>query len=222
MAVHLYPVSPDHDSPGLADLISRVTGTSVSAERLRELDASAPAGSIRWQVVAVEDGRIVGYADTGRDASMEPGRFWLTIAVESERRGRGIGTMLLEDALSFAWEQGATTLALAAECTHPETAHFAVRHGFVATSPSGADEASSSRVYVLSLDGRGAVAEDQAELITLIRRLSQDLPDAADGTLICEAPCLVGCGGSSPADAKPDPSPDPSLWLRLLSLAQAE
>jgi GNAT superfamily N-acetyltransferase len=221
MAVHLYPISPDHDYPRLAELIHRVTGVPISAECLRQQDDSTQSARIRWQIVAVEEGRVVGYADTWRDAEMAAGRFQLTLAVEPERRGRGIGAMLLDDALTFAWEQGGSSLAWCFDMDQAEAVRFAERHGFLLdvetgnASPAGA---AASHRYVLTLDGRGGIPEDQAELFTLIRRLSHELPDLAGVTPACSVACSPLCEDT--CDDAPDvPDDAGSLWSRMLSLS---
>jgi GNAT superfamily N-acetyltransferase len=218
MAVHLYPVSPEHDYPRLAELINCVTDGSVSAALLHRLDAAGSAGRIRWQIVAVEDGRIVGYADTGRDPDMPSGHFWLTVAVDPERRGRGIGAMLLDDVQSFAWEQGATSLVFELASGDVDALRFVERHGF---APVEESDTGQTRLYALSLEGRGAIPAEQAELFSLIRRLSQELPDVASLSLLCEVLCLPACGEGN--DDEPGPCLDmsASLWQRMLSLPRA-
>src|SRR5262249_46784323 len=144
----------------------------------------------------VEEGRVVGYADTWRDADMAADRFQLTLAVEPERRGRGVGAMLLDDALTFAWEQGGSSLAWRIDGGQAEAVRFAECHGFVLDVEAGNASligSVASHRYVLTLDGRGGIPEDQAELFTLIRRLSHELPDLAGVTPVCSVACPPLC-----------------------------
>lgn len=134
MTIHLLPVDGATDSGRVAELLHAVSARPISADWLRLADHATPEGHIRWRVAAVaEGGALVGYAETGRDPRMEPGRFWLLIAVDPAHRNRGIGAMLYDDVSRFAWEMGATHLACDVRHDQPEALAFAQRRGFVVT-----------------------------------------------------------------------------------------
>jgi GNAT superfamily N-acetyltransferase len=131
MPVHLYPVNPATDLPRLTELLRDATSETVALRRLREWHAGSPSGRIHLQVAAVESGgRIVGFAEVWRDPGMPAGRFQLDVVVDPARRGQGIGGMLYDDAVEFAWEQGATSIAAEARDDSCAGIGFAERRGF--------------------------------------------------------------------------------------------
>lgn len=121
MAIYLHPDPAENEISDLSKLISaaRRTWARHSGER------------VLWRVAALSSGaRPVGYAETGRHAVGGADRFWLRLFVRCEARGQGIGTMLYDDALAFAWEMGATSVEVAVCREERETRRFLRCRGF--------------------------------------------------------------------------------------------
>jgi GNAT superfamily N-acetyltransferase len=134
MTVALRPFDADTDSARLAELMNTVCRHLVTEAELRERERAQPEGRMRFRVVAVTtepDGeRVVGYGETGRDPWMSPGCFWFDLIVDPAARHQGIGTMLYDDLLQFAWELGATRLVAQVGDHTPEGLRFILTHGF--------------------------------------------------------------------------------------------
>src|SRR5262245_21345862 len=114
MTVYLRPYALDTDCARLAAQMTLVGFQPVTEAELREREELWPEGRIRFRVVAVattsEGEQLAGYGETGRDLGMAPGFFWIHLLVAPAMRRQGIGAMLYDDLIQFAWEQGATRL----------------------------------------------------------------------------------------------------------------
>ena len=140
MSIHVLPVDAERDYPRLAELINLIRPGYVTAELLHAWDENAPAGRIRWRVVAVaEGGRIVGFGDTGRDPYLPAGQFWLNVIVDPAYRCQGIGEMLYDDVAAFAWEMGATSLLSEVVEGSPEGRCFLEHRGFAVEEHVGGE-----------------------------------------------------------------------------------
>ena len=81
----------------------------------------------RHYVVAEEDGEVVGYAgmvSTGHQADVQ------TVAVRSDRQGRGLGGELLRDLLDEASRRGAGEVLLEVRAENVAAQELYARHGF--------------------------------------------------------------------------------------------
>lgn len=150
MTVYLRPYNADTDSARMAELLSL-------ADRGRRPMHGVPShqprtnGHVLYRVIAVESGeRMVGCAEAGREDWMLPGHYWVAVVVAPEARGQGIGAMLCDDVVEFAWEQGATRLLAHADARDQEAARFAGARGF----------AIHGLLASRSLDGFGAADYD--------------------------------------------------------------
>ena len=133
MTIHLRPFNPDTDIPRLAELINAAAPQPLPQETVRALVTTPIPGRIHLRTVAVDSaGRIVGSGEVGRDPWMLPGRFWIDIVVAPEVRGHGVGAMLGDDLVAFAWELGATTLVAPLRPHIPAGRRFLEHRGFVA------------------------------------------------------------------------------------------
>ncbi len=111
MPTQLRAFTLDVDAPNLANLITQVEPEPVTTAMLYEQERHRPAGQICQRIAAVDEhDAMVGFADTGRDPAMPPGRFWLWVVVDLAARRQGIGSMLYDHALAYALEHGATQL----------------------------------------------------------------------------------------------------------------
>ena len=132
MPMWLRALNPRTDLPRVVELMNQVDSLPITLEQAREWEASRNTGYLGQRMVATgEDGRILGFSDTGRHAWSPPGRFGLRVVVEPARRRQGIGTALYDDALAFALRHGATHLEASVADDCPEALAFATRRGFV-------------------------------------------------------------------------------------------
>lgn len=130
MTVYLRPYNTDTDSAGMAELLS-IAGRGRRFMRSATWSRSQTPGSVRYRTIAVESGgRVVGFAETGREEWMLPGHFWIVVVVAPEARHQGIGSMLHDDAVEFGWMQGATRLLAHVNPDDREAVGFARAHGF--------------------------------------------------------------------------------------------
>lgn len=130
MTVHLRPHNPDTDSARMAELLSLVGRGRRFVHGVLWRQPHAP-GTVRYRSIAVESGeRVVGFAETGREEWMLPGYYWIVVAVAPDARCQGIGTMLLDDIVEFAWEQGASRLLAHVDPSDRGAVGFAWAHGF--------------------------------------------------------------------------------------------
>jgi len=134
MTVALRPFDADTDSARLAELMNTVRRHPITEEELRERERTQPESRIRFRVTAVSTAahgeRVVGYGETGRDPWMAAGSFWFDLIVDPAARRQGIGTMLYDDLLQFAWELGATRLIARIGEHTPEGLRFVLAHDF--------------------------------------------------------------------------------------------
>ena len=67
----------------------------------------------------------------------EPGEWYITaVSVKPEARGRGVGARLLEDAVTRARAEGATSVTLDVDASNSGARRLYERHGFVVTGIS--------------------------------------------------------------------------------------
>ena len=148
MSIHLTPIDPETDLPRVVELISYDTCEPLSVERYRSLERSLPKGTVRFQLVAtLACRRIVGFAEIVHQRTMPAGHFHFRVIVDRENRGRGIGSMLYDDLLQFAREQGATRLSVDVLTAATDGLRFATQRGF--NVPTGESEAPDCDYYRL-------------------------------------------------------------------------
>ncbi len=171
MAIYLAPVNPETDNPRLAELMSAASRACVTVAQLRGEGDHAPAGHIHLRMAAVDaEGRIFGFGDVGRDATMPTGRFWFDIVVDSAARGRGVGSMLYDDIVQFAREQGATTLEIAIRDDASAGLRFAARRGFTVEGHTNA--ATASKGYGTRVTDDKQVAQGASGYFTFVYELA--------------------------------------------------
>lgn len=131
MAIYLAPVNPETDFPRIAELRSAASSACVTVAQHRDEGDSVSPGHMHLRVAAVDAaGHILGYGDVGRTSAMPAGRFWFDIMVDCAARGRGVGSMIYDDIMQFAREQGATSLEIAIRDGASAGLRFAARRGF--------------------------------------------------------------------------------------------
>jgi GNAT superfamily N-acetyltransferase len=134
MTVYLRPYNSETDSARLAELLSDLSPRPVAHDWLSACEALQPEGRVQFRVTAAVPGaageHVVGFGETGRDPWMAPGTFWLDLLVAPEMRRRGVGIMLFDDLVQFAWELGATRLLAHLDERDSAGQRFARRRGF--------------------------------------------------------------------------------------------
>lgn len=131
MAIYLAPVNPETDYSRIAELMSAASSACVTKAQLQMESRDARPGHIHLRIAAVDaTGRMLGYGDVGRDPAIPAGRFWFDVVVDCAARGRGVGSMLYDDIVQFAREQGATSLEIAIRDGASDGLRFATRRGF--------------------------------------------------------------------------------------------
>lgn len=131
MAIYLAPVNPETDYPRIAELMSAARSACVTMAQLQQESDDSRPGHIHLRIAALDAaGHMLGFGDVGRDPAMPAGRFWFDIVVDQAARGRGVGSMLYDDIVQFAHEQGATSLEIAIRNSASDGLRFATRRGF--------------------------------------------------------------------------------------------
>ncbi len=125
------------DAAGVAELLSLVTPEFLSTEAsVRHMwSTDSPASRRRWWCVE-DEGAIVGWASLGFVVeTSEEGVGWVAVSVHPQHRGRGLGSMLLEEALEHAATIEARKLH-AWSRADDATVAFVRAHGFEQTNSS--------------------------------------------------------------------------------------
>lgn len=147
MSIHLSPLNLETDYQQLADLMTRDSGLAVARRRLEFGNHGVARGTIRLQVVATAPcRRIVGFAEVMHERCMPDRQFHFQVVVEKGMRGRGIGSMLYDDLLQFAREQGAARLVVDVLDGAADGLRFATRRGFTVSDSDLARNAGSYRL----------------------------------------------------------------------------
>lgn len=131
MNITLRPAKLPDDYEELAELLSMLRDESITVERLSEEDIRLPEGSVRYQVVAQDEHSFIrGYAEAFRWPNTRAGKFYVTLVIDKNARGIGVGTALLTDIETFARAHGGTLLV--GEVPDHETGSlgFAQRRGY--------------------------------------------------------------------------------------------
>ncbi len=149
------------------------------------------------RVVAVDEGRLVGYGYVARSAWHPSGWFQSEVLVVPGMRRQGAGAALTQQCLALAQELGATSLTTWTNGRMPEFEAFASRRGFHAVQRfvtmtlqvSEADDALLARlvarasgegVRLFSFAETGNTPEARRRLYELNRRLAPLLPGNGD------------------------------------------
>ena len=124
------PAVPETDFRRLAEIITATWLEPVDESTLHEWEARTFEGQVRRRFTATRGDEVVGYGVSVHESWSPPGRFDLWVGVEGERRSAGIGSALYEAALTFAHENGATSLSTEVLSDEPESVRFAEKRGF--------------------------------------------------------------------------------------------
>lgn len=131
MNITLRPVRLPEEYEELAELLSMLRDESITVERLSEEDVRLPEGSVRYQIVAEDEhGFIRGYAEAFRWSNTRAGKFYVTLVIDKNARGLGIGTALLSDIEGFARANGGTLLVGEVPDHEAGSLGFAQRRGY--------------------------------------------------------------------------------------------
>lgn len=129
--ISLRPFNIDDDAARYAELVNTIVHEPVDKARVREWHANFPADGVRHRVVAVDErGEVVGSGEASRRPNNVPGTFFIEPIVMPDFRRRGIGTLLYDDAISFARAHGANRLTCEVRDDRSEWLKFAQTRGF--------------------------------------------------------------------------------------------
>lgn len=127
----LCPIDPDTHFPRMAELYSLYEPEPITVAILREWLRHASPERIHHRVAAVDQqGRLIGFNNTGRDPWYPPGHFWIEVVVDPAWSKQGVGSLLYTDALAFARSQGATILEAEVRDHLPDSLRFCQQLGF--------------------------------------------------------------------------------------------
>lgn len=131
MPVPMRPASED-DAPAVTAIINHGYPEPATIEQVRErIRASLTDGQRGARLVATDaTGAVIAYGHALRDDWMEPGLYWVNIAVTPAARRHGAGSDLFAALREWSVEHGATAFRGEARDAMPEGRAFAERHGF--------------------------------------------------------------------------------------------
>jgi GNAT superfamily N-acetyltransferase len=209
-------LAAEDDAPAVTAIINHDTLEPAPIEHVRERIRLARAdGRLVTRLVATDGGgQIIGYSHALRDDWMEPGLYWVHIAVAPETRRQGVGSTLLAAVRDWASARGATIFIGTARDDLPESRHFAERHGFQAerhvfesTLDLGAfdetpfiaalDAARAAGLRFLTMTDTGDTPDARRALWELERTVALDIPGESESTIrpydvflkrICDVP----------------------------------
>jgi GNAT superfamily N-acetyltransferase len=130
MNAQIRPFDSAIDLPDIAALLSQLE-RPVTAEDLQRRLLNAPPGFVRQYGLALdEQAALVGIVTILRPPWIRPGHYWTRVLVEPEARRQGIGARLLDFALTFIQQYGATYVDsdVSDDCT--PCLLFALHHQF--------------------------------------------------------------------------------------------
>lgn len=120
---------PLTDYPALVEMLNQCDPEPITADQLRQWDDPQP-GKLRRRLIALDGEKIIGYSLVGHDTFDPDGRFQIAIIIHPQHRHQGLGRQLYDEALAFAHQQGATSLATDIQDNDPASRQFAERRGF--------------------------------------------------------------------------------------------
>lgn len=126
----------EKDLPGLFELCAEAAGEKLPQEVFGAIFHAALADTGRRLMVAVKDGRPVGYGDLQRCLPLcvcAPVAVLSEFYVEPASRSQGVGTAMLIALLAQAKAMGCTRLSADCSRVNLKSQAFLDRHGFVRT-----------------------------------------------------------------------------------------
>jgi GNAT superfamily N-acetyltransferase len=124
------PMDITQDAPDMARLYSCTVVEPVTTETAREW-WTLREGEIRDTMLALdENGHAIAYWDVDRETWMKTGLFYIKIIVAPEKRGRGLGAYMYEEALRAACARGASHLESTVGEADAVSVAFAQKRGF--------------------------------------------------------------------------------------------
>jgi GNAT superfamily N-acetyltransferase len=144
MSITLRPLQLPDDYTGLAELLNTEWSEPTTAEKLAEDDAKLYtvghtykddngllAGYDRTRYVAVnEENDLLGYVNCWRAPWTEPGQLVNLMVVAEQHRRQGIGQILLDHALDWGRQLGASSLVAQVWDDKPDSLAFAAHRGY--------------------------------------------------------------------------------------------
>lgn len=189
------------DAPCVAEIINRDQSQTASVEEVRERIAgpTLPGRVILRLGAEDETGALIGYGHAIRDAHLEPGLFYLHVAIAPGARRQGAGTQIHGAVRVFASEHGATWLRAEVSDTLPEGLAFGQamgytieRHIFESTLQvaqfderpflASLEAMDAAGVRFFSLADVGDAREARERLWSLERTVALDVPGGSEAS----------------------------------------
>ncbi len=127
--VELRPLNIETDLQRIVELTNMIDNEETSVELVREYETRVAEGQVRRRMIADDEGHIVGFSLVwGRESN--PGQYFLSLVVDPERRGEGIGSTLLYDAIDWLRATDAHVVRSWVREDFPASLRFAQAHGF--------------------------------------------------------------------------------------------
>ena len=131
MTIEELTVANDTDIEQIADLISQLRGTDVTADDLKDDIKTVNESSARAVIVAREEDEIVGVLVVNillklakREARIDE------FVVDSNARGGGVGKKIISFAIDWAWENGCNVVELTSRPSRVAANHLYQKLGF--------------------------------------------------------------------------------------------
>lgn len=204
MPITLRPGDAD-DAEAVTAIINVGAPEPAAVEQVRERlqGALAPAAN-RYitRLVAVDDaGRVTGYGHALREDWMDPGLFWVHIAVAPDARHQGIGAALYTTLRAWSAAHGATNFLGEArdnlEASHAFAVHCGFqreRHIFESTLDLRAfdetpfthalDGSRAAGLRFLTMADAGDTPDARRALWELERTIGRDIPGGSEATVM--------------------------------------
>ncbi|WP_407540029.1 GNAT family N-acetyltransferase [Deinococcus radiomollis] len=177
-----------HDAPDFLRLINLARGQNAALESLLTQDAAWPAAHVRQRAVVLREETVVGMAELSRFEYLPPGWLRLTLAVDPQVRGQGLGAEL------YGWVQAQAAhlrpggLSVSVLDTDPLSRDWALRRGFGLHAHRFASELDLSAEFPLPELPVGTTLRD----MTGASEAEWDRLETLYGDLLTQTPDLEG------------------------------
>ena len=181
------------DYPSAARLQNRVDPSDpTTPEELQhwwELLDRPPYVHREFAVEERESGSLVAHGGIAQvPFNYDPERFWLSVQVDPEHRGRGIGQCLYDRSEREAIERAAVGLWSSVRAEEPASVRFLQRQGFVERRRIWVSRLDLARVDLSGFSDRSAALAAEGIRLSTLAAEGPDRPDVREKTFrLCES-----------------------------------